>query len=63
MHRVECRIEPVPLGSEEPRLLQLVERLAELGRPGWLVASVDLTAHASYEVDGQAVPPADGRVV
>jgi hypothetical protein len=49
MTRVEYRIERVPLCQEEPRLLQLVERLAELGRQGWHVASVDLTPHPSFE--------------
>jgi hypothetical protein len=49
MPRVEYRIERVPLNRDEPRLLQLVERLAELGRQGWHVASVDLTPHPSYE--------------
>jgi len=49
MTRFEYRIERIPLNREEPRLLQLVERLAELGRQGWHVASVDLTPHPSYE--------------
>jgi hypothetical protein len=49
MRRVEYRIERIPTDREEPRLLQLVERLAELGRQGWHVASVDLTPHATYE--------------
>jgi hypothetical protein len=49
MTRVEYRIERVPVNNGEPRLLQLVERLAELGRQGWHVASVDLTPHPSFE--------------
>jgi hypothetical protein len=49
MNRVEYRIEQIPLNREEPRTLQLVERLAELGRQGWHVASIDLTPHPSYE--------------
>lgn len=49
MPRVEYRIERVPLNRDEPRLLQLVERLAELGRQGWHVASVDLTPHPAFE--------------
>jgi hypothetical protein len=49
MSLVEYRIEQVPINREEPRLLQLVERLAELGRQGWHVASVDLTPHAAFE--------------
>jgi hypothetical protein len=49
MTRVEYRIERVPVDRDEPRLLQLVERLAELGRQGWHVASIDLTPHPSFE--------------
>ena len=49
MTRVEYRIERIPLDRDEPRLLQLVERLAELGRQGWHVASCDLTPHPSFE--------------
>ena len=49
MTRVEYRIEQVPFSQDGPLLLQLVERLAELGRQGWHVASVDLTPHLSYE--------------
>jgi hypothetical protein len=49
MPRVEYRIESIPLNRDEPRLLGLVERLAELGRQGWHVASVDLTPHPSFE--------------
>lgn len=49
MTRFEYRIESIPLNREEPRMLQLVERLAELGRQGWHVSSVDLTPHPSYE--------------
>jgi len=43
MNRVEFRIEQVPLNRDGPPTLQLVERLAELGRQGWHVASADLT--------------------
>ena len=49
MHRVEYRIERIPVTHEGPRTLQLVERLAELGRQGWHVASADLTPHPTYE--------------
>ena len=49
MTRVEYRIERIPVSKDEPRLLQLVERLAELGRQGWHVASIDLTPHPSFE--------------
>ena len=49
VNRVEYRIESIPLNRDEPRLLLVVERLAELGRQGWHVASADLTPHASFE--------------
>jgi hypothetical protein len=49
MTPVEYRIETIPLNREEPRLLLLVERLAELGRQGWHVASVDLAPHPAFE--------------
>jgi hypothetical protein len=49
MNQVEYRIERVPVNKDAPRLLQLVERLAELGRQGWHVASIDLTPHPSFE--------------
>jgi hypothetical protein len=49
VNRVDYRIETIPLNRDEPRLLQVVERLAELGRQGWHVASADLTPHASFE--------------
>ena len=47
MNRVEFRIEQVPLNRDGPPTLHLVERLAELGRQGWHVASADLTPHPS----------------
>jgi hypothetical protein len=47
MPRVEYRIERIPLDRDEPRLFQLLERLAELGRQGWHVAAADLTPHPS----------------
>ncbi len=49
MNVVEYRVERVQVNREEPRLLQLTDRLAELGRQGWHVASVDLTPHPAYE--------------
>lgn len=51
MHRVEFRIEHVPINRDGPPTLLLVERLAELGRQGWHVAAADLTPH-----------PPEGRV-
>lgn len=47
MNRVEFRIEQVPLNRDGPPTLELVERLAELGRQGWHVAAADLAAHPS----------------
>jgi hypothetical protein len=49
MPRVEYRIERIPLNRDEPRLLQVVERLAELGRQGWHVAGIDLTPRPPHE--------------
>lgn len=55
MNRVEYRIERIPLNRDEPRLLQLVERLAELGRQGWHVASADLMPHPDHAAEPLAV--------
>lgn len=50
MGRVEYRIERLPVDEDhESRLLQIVERLNELGSQGWRVASIDLTPHPSFE--------------
>jgi len=49
MTRVEYRIERIPRNRDEPHPLELIERLAELGRQGWHVASVDLTPHPAFE--------------
>ncbi len=49
MNVVEYRVEHISVRRKEPQLLGLVERLAELGRQGWHVASVDLTLHPAYE--------------
>jgi len=43
---VEYRIERIPLRPDEPRTLDLVERLAEVGRQGWHVAAIDLATLA-----------------
>lgn len=57
MRRVEYRIEEMPLGEHnEVDALRLTERLNELGKEGWEVASVDLTFHPSYS------PAAEHRV-
>ncbi len=49
MGNVEYRIERIPVGGREPRLLPLVERLTELGRQGWHVAGIDLAAQAGHD--------------
>jgi hypothetical protein len=49
MRRVEYRIERIPLSGVGPGRLQLVERLAQLGRHGWHVASAELTPHPDHE--------------
>jgi hypothetical protein len=49
MGNVEYRIERIPVSGHEPRLLPVVERLTELGRQGWHVASIDLAAHAAHD--------------
>ncbi len=49
MNVIEYRVESIALGNGAPRMLRLVERLAELGRQGWHVASIDLTPHPSYD--------------
>jgi len=47
--RLEYRIERLPArDNHEERLLDLVERLNELGAAGWHVASVDLTPHPAF---------------
>ena len=49
MRRVDYRIERIPVNAGEPRLLLLVERLAELGRHGWHVASADIAPRPGHE--------------
>lgn len=51
MRRVEYRIERIPREGRDPRLVQLVDRLAELGRRGWHVASADLAVRPGQEGD------------
>jgi hypothetical protein len=49
MGRVEYKVEQVSWEDEhETRLMQLAERLNELAKDGWRVASVDLTPQPSY---------------
>jgi hypothetical protein len=49
MRRVEYRIERIPLSGVVPSRLELVERLAQLGRHGWHVASAELTPNPDHE--------------
>ena len=55
---VEYRIERMPFQEHpEAHLSELVERLAELGKQGWRVASADLTHHPSYSPAAQPSTP------
>jgi hypothetical protein len=55
---VEYRIERMPFQeSPQAHLSELVERVNELGRQGWIVASVDLTHHPSYSPAAQPSTP------
>jgi hypothetical protein len=50
MKRMEYRVERLPLDEDQgTRILQLVERLNELGAQGWQVASVDLMPHPAFQ--------------
>jgi hypothetical protein len=55
---VEYRIERMPFQQHpEAHLAELLDRLTELGKQGWSVASVDLTHHPSYSVAAQPAIP------
>jgi hypothetical protein len=55
---VEYRIERMPFQEHpEMHLSELLDRLTELGKQGWCVASVDLTHHPSYSVAAQPSTP------
>ena len=55
---VEYRIERMPFQEHpEMHLSELLDRLTELGKQGWCVASVDLTHHPSYSVAAQPSIP------
>jgi len=52
--RVEYRVERMPFHEHpEEHISGLLERLTELGKQGWHVASVDLTYHPSYSPAAQ----------
>ncbi len=56
--RYEYRIERIPIQEHpEEHLAELVDRLTELGKQGWGVASVDLTHHPSYSPAAQPTIP------
>ena len=58
MRKVEYRLEEIPLGPHgETDVMSLTERLNELGRDGWEVASLDLTYHPSYSPAAQPRHP------
>ncbi|HEU4526966.1 MAG TPA: DUF4177 domain-containing protein [Actinomycetota bacterium] len=59
MRRVEYRIEEIPPGEHggPPPLVRLTERLNELGKQGWEVASLDMTLHPSYSPAAQPSKP------
>ena len=59
MRRVEYRIEEIPRGEHggSPPMVRLAERLNELGKQGWEVASLDLTPHPSYSPAAQPRMP------
>jgi hypothetical protein len=55
---VEYRIERMPFQDHpEKHLSELAERIAELGKQGWNVASADLTYHPSYSPAAQPATP------
>jgi hypothetical protein len=54
----EYRIERMPFQEHpEAHLSELLDRLTELGKQGWRVASVDLTHHPSYSPAAQPAIP------
>jgi hypothetical protein len=55
---VEYRIERMPFQEHpETHLSELLDRLTELGKQGWFVASVDMTHHPSYSPAAQPSVP------
>jgi hypothetical protein len=58
MRRIEYRIEEIPVTEHgEPHMVLLAERLNELGKEGWEVASLDLIYHPSYSPAAQPRRP------
>jgi hypothetical protein len=57
VRRIEYRVEELPFAeSFEAHTKEVLGRLSELGRDGWEVASVDLTAHPTYSPAAQPHP-------
>jgi hypothetical protein len=54
VHALDYRIEQLPIQEHpETHLTDVLDRLSELGKEGWCVASVDLTHHPSYSPAAQ----------
>jgi hypothetical protein len=57
MKRIEYRVEELPFTEHfDTHVKEVVVRLAELGKEGWEVASLDLTCHPSYSPAAQPHP-------
>jgi hypothetical protein len=55
---VDHRIEQLPiLEHPESHLAEVLDRLNEMGKQGWRVASIDLTHHPSYSPASQPTIP------
>jgi len=55
---VEYRVERMPFQEHpEAHLSELLNRVSEMGKQGWHVASVDLTHHPSYSPAAQPSTP------
>jgi len=58
VHALDYRIEQLPIREHpETHLTDVLDRLSELGKEGWCVASVDLTHHPSYSPAAQPGTP------
>ncbi len=54
VHALDYRIEQLAINEHpEAHLTDVLDRLSELGKEGWRVASVDLTHHPSYSPAAQ----------
>lgn len=57
MKTIEYRVEELPFSEHfEQHVKEVLERLSELGKEGWEVASVDLTEHPTYSPAAQPHP-------